>query len=142
LSFTTQKLRDLRYRYVVANHAKSDRQIAGELGCHHSTISELRSKGIQLAEIRQLETRLGADGKERRLPYIRPATQAALDADEERWAAEEATRLKVEEEETAKREAERQAEEAERAAAEERAAKSQARGRGKAESRGGRRTGG
>jgi hypothetical protein len=118
LQLTTQKLRDVRYRYVVANHAKSDRQIAGELGCHHSTVGELRSKGIQLAEIRQLETRLGADGKERRLPYIRPATQKALDADEERWEAEEAARLKAEEEEKTKREAE-----AKRQAAEERAAK-------------------
>jgi hypothetical protein len=100
------QLRRIRSIYVIENYQKSDRQIAGELSIDHKTVAGVRAEAVQLGKIPQLETRLGADGKERRLPYVRPATQAALDADEERWETEEAARLKAEEEETAKREAE------------------------------------
>jgi hypothetical protein len=114
--------RRIRSIYVIENHQKSDRQIAGELSIDHKTVAAVRAEAVQLGKIPQLETRLGTDGKVRRLPFIRPATQKALDADEERWEAEEAARLKAEEEEKAKREAE-EAEKAERVAAEERVAK-------------------
>lgn len=46
----------------------SDRAIAEHVGVHHSTVAQIRGELEATGGIRQLETRLGKDGKERRLP--------------------------------------------------------------------------
>jgi hypothetical protein len=61
--WTRAEQRNIRYRYIVANPNKTDRQLARLLGCDHTTVGDLRNEGIRLGEIPQSVPRVGRDGR-------------------------------------------------------------------------------
>lgn len=72
---------------LAANPQMSDRAIARDIGVHHSTVNEARKSTVGNPTV-DVETRIGLDGKERRLPFRR----AVEDDDEEFSQSELASR--------------------------------------------------
>jgi hypothetical protein len=70
---TPEQRRDLVAKLLKADPGKSDRDIARQVKADHKTVAAVRAEGESTGEIPQLEKRVGADGKARKQPTMRPA---------------------------------------------------------------------